>query len=84
VEALKERHLGSLAPSVVGDYFPNKTPRQLAQKRHIYRARTQRHSHFFTSTGDFGSLDQHGQQVDDGRYQLIDARTIQIGLPDGC
>jgi hypothetical protein len=84
VQALKDRHLGPVAPSVVGDYFPNKTPRQLAQKRHICRgADPQRHSHFFTSDGNFGSLDQHGQQVDADRYRVIDARTLEIGLPDG-
>src|SRR6187200_2740303 len=59
VHALKERHLGPIAPGVVGDYFPNKTPRQLAQKRHLCRgAEPQRHSHFFTSDHNFGSLDQ--------------------------
>jgi hypothetical protein len=41
----------------------------------------QRHSHFFTRDGSFGSLDQTGEQVDDGRYQVIDARTIHIGNP---
>jgi hypothetical protein len=80
VQALKERHLGRIAPGVVGDYFPNKTPRQLARKRHLCRgAEPQRHSHFFTSDGNFGSLDQHGQQVDDNRYRVIDTRTIKIG-----
>jgi hypothetical protein len=84
VRALKEAHLRRIAPSVVGDYFPNKTPRQLARKRHICRgADPQRHSHFFTRDGHFGSLDQHGQQVDNGRYRVIDARTIKIDLPDG-
>lgn len=29
-----------------------------------------RHSHFFTSSGSFGSLDQHLQQVDDGTYRV--------------
>jgi hypothetical protein len=28
------------------------------------------HSHFFTETGDFGSTDQDGQQVDDGDYVI--------------
>jgi hypothetical protein len=84
VQALKEDHLRPIAPSVVGDYFPNKTPRQLARKKHICRgADPQRHSHFFTSDGDFGSVNQHGQQVDDGRYRVIDAHTLKIGLPDG-
>lgn len=37
------------------------------------------HSHFFTSSSRFGSLDWKGGQVDDGPYRLIDANTIQIG-----
>jgi hypothetical protein len=28
------------------------------------------HSHFFTVDGSFGSLDENGEQVDDGDYQL--------------
>jgi len=80
VQALKEAHLRRIAPSVVGDYFPHKTPQQLARKRHICRgAEPQRHSHFFTSDGHFGSVNQYGQQVDNGRYRVIDARTFRIG-----
>ena len=30
----------------------------------------QRHSHFFTAAGVFGSKDAHGYQVDDGRWQI--------------
>jgi len=39
------------------------------------------HSHFFTADGSFGSLDEHGSQVDDGHYLLKDPDTIQF--PDG-
>jgi hypothetical protein len=82
VQALKQAHLLPLAPGVVGDFFPSKTPQQLARKQHLCRgAKPQRHSHFFTRDGFFGSLDQTGEQVDDGRYQVIDARTIHIGNP---
>jgi hypothetical protein len=28
------------------------------------------HSHYFTETGDFGSTDENGQQVDDGDYVI--------------
>jgi hypothetical protein len=83
VRALKREHLRRIAPSVVGDYFPDKTPRQLARKHRICRGATpQRHSHFFTRDGGFGSLDQDDQQVDDGTYRIIDARTFRIGNPD--
>jgi hypothetical protein len=79
VHALEKVHLRRIAPSVVGDYFPNKTPQQLASKEHICSgAEPQRHSHFFTRDGHFGSVDQHGQQVDNGRYSLINARTVRI------
>jgi hypothetical protein len=80
VQALKRVNLGQLAPGVVGDFFPGKSPQQLARKKHLCKgAKPQRHSHFFTSDGSFGSLDQHGQQVDDGNYQTVDSHTIHIG-----
>jgi hypothetical protein len=83
VQALRNANLRPLAPGVVGDYFPNQTPQQLARKRHLCRgAKPQRHSHFFTRDGLFGSLDQFGQQVDDGTYHIIGARTVHIGNPD--
>lgn len=83
VRALKREHLGRIAPSIVGDYFPDKTPQQLASKHRICRGATpQRHSHFFTRDGGFGSLDQDDQQVDDGTYRIIDARTFRIRNPD--
>ncbi len=82
VQALKRVHLLRLGPSVVGDFFPSKTPQQLARKQHLWRgAMPQRHSHFFTRDGFFGSLDQTGEQVDDGPYRVIDAHTIHIGNP---
>jgi hypothetical protein len=80
VHALKSAHLGRIAPAMVGDYFPDKTPQQLAAKEHIcWGAKPQRHSHFFTHDGHFGSVDQYGQQVDNGRYRVISARTFRIG-----
>lgn len=36
------------------------------------------HSHFFTAGGLFGSRDQHGQQVDDGSWSLVDENTFAI------
>jgi hypothetical protein len=83
VQALKKVGLRPLAPGVVGDYFPDQTPQQLARKRHVCKgAKPQRHSHFFTRDGFFGSLDQFGQQVDDGRYRITDPGTVHIGNPD--
>lgn len=36
------------------------------------------HSHWFTETGEFGSNDQAGQQVDNGDYTLVDSDTLSF------
>lgn len=36
------------------------------------------HSHFFTASGEFGSHDQNGEQVDDGDYLAVDADTLSF------
>jgi len=80
VRALKKVHLRRLAPGIVGDYFPDQAPWQLARKEHICRgAEPQRHSHFFARDGSFGLVDQNDQQVDNGRYRVSGARTFRIG-----
>lgn len=83
VVALKAAGLGPVAPGVVGgDYFPNQTPQKLSKKRNLCQgAKPQIHSHFFTANGMFGSVDQHGEQVDDGPYQITDS-TLNIGNSD--
>ena len=82
VGALKAAGLRPLAPAVVGDYFPNQTPQQLAKKKSLCQgAKPQIHSHFFTADGKFGSLDQRGEQVDDGTYQ-VSGSTLKIGNSD--
>jgi hypothetical protein len=42
------------------------------------------HSHYFTEDGLFGSLDWHGEQVDDGTYQVVDEDTFVVSkeFPD--
>jgi hypothetical protein len=37
------------------------------------------HSHFFAASGQFGSLDWKGGQVDDGPYRIVNGRAVQIG-----
>jgi hypothetical protein len=37
-----------------------------------------KHSHFFTASGKFGSLDWQGGQVDDGSYRLVNRTTVKI------
>jgi hypothetical protein len=79
VEALDQAGLRELAPSLVGDYFPDKSPKQLPRKADVcQRAKPQQHSHFFTDDGQFGSLDQHEQQVDDAPYSVIDDRALRL------
>ncbi len=36
------------------------------------------HSHWFTETGEFGSHDQAGEQVDNGDYTLFDVDTLSF------
>jgi hypothetical protein len=78
--ALHKAGLAPLAPAMVGDYFPGSSPQQLAKKNDVCQGATpQRHSHFFTQSGQFGSLDQDGNQVDDGTYNVVNGHTIDIG-----
>lgn len=37
-----------------------------------------KHSHFFTASGQFGSLDWQGGQVDDGSYRIVNPTTMKI------
>jgi hypothetical protein len=80
---LQKVGLPPLAPGVVGgDYFPSQTPQNLAKKKTLCQgAKPQIHAHFFTSDGKFGSIDQHGQQVDDGTYQ-VNGSTLTITNSD--
>lgn len=80
VVALKANGLEKVAPAIVGDFFPNNTPQQLAKKgSHICDgAAPQLHGHFFTNTGSFGSLDQNGKQVDNGKYEVVDNHVMQV------
>lgn len=70
--------LRAVAPVIVGDYFPNQSPQDLAKKTNLCQgAKPQIHAHFFTSDGKFGSIDQHGKQVDDGTYH-VNGSTLTI------
>jgi hypothetical protein len=39
------------------------------------------HSHFFTQSGQFGSLDWLGGQVDEDSYRIVNDNTVRIGSP---
>ena len=47
IEALEQAGLRNRAPSVVGDYFPEKSPKQLARKADVCQgAKPQQHAHY--------------------------------------
>ncbi len=80
VKALAKAGLRAVAPAMVGDYFPDQSPKQLAQKPDVCKGATpQRHAHFFTGDGRFGSLDQDDNQVDDGMYEVVNEQLFRIG-----
>jgi hypothetical protein len=84
VEALDQAGLGELAPSIVGEYFPGQNTKQLARKADVCAgAKPERHSHFFTADGQFGSVDLHGEQVDDAPYSVVDDDTLRLSLEFG-
>ena len=37
------------------------------------------HSHFFNQYGDFGSVDANNNQVDNGKYAIVNDHTMRIG-----
>jgi hypothetical protein len=80
VASLTKAGLRKTAPAMLaGNGLVSGTPKQLAHKPDICKgAAPRRHSHFFTSSGQFGSVDYNGKQVDDGTYRLLDARTVRI------
>jgi hypothetical protein len=85
VEAFEQAGLAELAPSYVGDYFPDANPKELAQKDDLCKgAEPFVHSHFFDEAGAFGSLTENLEQVDDGSYEIVDDRTFVISkeFPD--
>jgi hypothetical protein len=83
VEALNDAGLGAIAPAVAGDYFPGVSAKALAKKDDVCEgAEPFVHSHFFDAAGNFGSLDENENQVDDGTYEIIDADTFRIGNAD--
>lgn len=81
VHAFTEAGFGDIIPeAVAGNGFVPGTAEQLAKKGRICEgARPRAHSHFFTESGLFGSLDWRREQVDDGVYEIVDDHTFAIG-----
>jgi hypothetical protein len=85
VEAFEQADLAEITPAFLGDYFPDSTPQELAQKADLCEgAEPFVHSHFFTDTGEFGSLTEDMEQVDDGTYEITEDGTFVISkeFPD--
>jgi hypothetical protein len=83
VKALNQAGLGAVAPAMVGDYFPEASPKQLARKDDLCKgAEPFVHSHFFDEAGMFGSLDENQNRVDDGMYEILDEGRFRIGNAD--
>jgi hypothetical protein len=83
IKALNDAGLGRFAVASAAEdgLIPGVTDAdQVKDPRHPCRgAKPVEHSHFFTDEGQFGSLDDTGQQVDDGTYRLVDSKTVVIG-----
>jgi hypothetical protein len=80
VNALDKAGLAATAPAAVGDFFPGASAQRLAGKSDICAgAKPFRHYHFFRADGQFGSLDQDLNQVDDGQYTIVSDHTFRIG-----
>lgn len=82
VDALTAAGLrGAVLETIAGDgWIPGvSTPEQISDPTQpCTRAVGRMHSHFFTADGEFGSRDANGQQVDDGRYEVVDDGTLVI------
>jgi hypothetical protein len=83
VGALEDAGLGDVAFSVVGDFFPEFAPEELATKEDLCEgAEPIVHYHFFDAAGHFGSLDENQDQVDGGMYEIIDDGRLRINNGD--
>ena len=83
VAALKQYGFAEFVNSIVvdDDLIPGVTdPAKLADPKHPCLGSVSFvHYHFFRADGQFGSLDDHRQQVDDGQWTIVDATTFRIG-----
>src|SRR5688572_832403 len=76
VPPLREAGLHDYVSSLVwGSFFWPEVPTieafEFDPKDPCKGAEPRRHSHFFTPDGEFGSRDEHGEQVDSGVYELV-------------
>ena len=82
VQALEDAGLGSFAADhAAGEgWIPDvSSVDQLPDPANPCQGAVQRdHEHFFTASGEFGSRDADGMQVDDGTYEVADSQTVVI------
>jgi hypothetical protein len=86
LNAFDEAGLRKVAPALIAEeYYPDTSAAELALKDDACEGAKPPfvHSHFFDGSGRFGSLDENENQVDEGRYEIIDSRTIRIGGDQG-
>ena len=85
VRALTDAGFGEATLNAASE-FVHVTPPGVADEEHPCRgALPRRHSHFFTPDGQFGSLDEFGNQVDEGTYEIVgpNALVIPYGFEEG-
>jgi len=85
VRALTAAGFGDNALDAAGE-FGHVTPEGVEDPARPCRgALPKRHSHFFTADGQFGSLDENGDQVDEGTYEIVAPGTLVMpyGFEDG-
>jgi hypothetical protein len=76
VRALTAAGFGDNALDAAGE-FVHVTSEGVADAANPCRgALPERHSHFFTADGQFGSLDENGDQVDEGTYEIVAPGTL--------
>jgi hypothetical protein len=65
---------------LAGNGYVRGTPEQLAKKDDICEGAVPReHTHYFTESGVFGSLNHRGKDVGHTSYEIVDDRTFTIG-----
>jgi hypothetical protein len=67
--------VGAMREVLVGGGYCQR-PARIDPAAPCRRARSVKHSHFFTAAGGFGSRDENGNQVDDGDYRITAPHTL--------
>jgi hypothetical protein len=81
VEALQDAGFADVVPQMLaGNGLVPGTPAQLEKKDDICKGAVPReHTHYFTESGTFGSLNHRGKDVGHTTYEIVDDGTFTIG-----